>query len=322
MCPSCSSVSIAAGKDRAHETKGTGLGLSIVKRARRSARRIPSNSLSTPGVETSFVMRIPTEGLGEEDGKLVVISDDHHLMTHGFMRSPLVGKSYRFVIGPNMIGESMAILALIDGGFPCNGWPGLSSQSRRHVQLLLLVTSFDCQIPKRSLKTSSSISAGFCPSSPSPSTPLGRKSSSVNSCRTVRDAITARRLIEPDFAGAMSLDVVTGGDGGVTVIVEDNGIGLTQEESRRALATIAFSMKKAEGSSSDDSPFVGRFGIGILSGFLVADEITIFSRRAGSEAEPVHWVGNIGGTFTTRPATNMKEPGTRVFLRLQCGRCA
>lgn len=132
-----------------------------------------------------------------------------------------------------------------------------------------------------------------------------------------QDAITARRLLEPGFSGSMSMEVVTDADGGLTVIVEDNGVGLTLEESRRALATIAFSTKKKNGASSDDSPFVGRFGIGILSGFLVADEITIFSRRAGSNNEPVHWVGHIGGTFTTRPATAMNEPGTRVFLRLR-----
>ena len=133
-----------------------------------------------------------------------------------------------------------------------------------------------------------------------------------------QDAITARRLAEPDFTnGAMSLEVVTGEDGGLTVIVEDNGIGLTLEESRRALATIAFSMKKTEGASSDDSPFVGRFGIGILSGFLVADEITILSRRSGSGAEPVRWEGHVRGTFTARPAKAMQEPGTRVFLRLR-----
>lgn len=132
-----------------------------------------------------------------------------------------------------------------------------------------------------------------------------------------QDAITARLLVEPDFAGSMSVEVVGDADGGVTVIVEDNGIGLTLEESRRALATIAFSMKKSVAASSDDSPFVGRFGIGILSGFLVADEITIFSRRAGSNAEPVQWVGNIGGTFVTRPANSLSQPGTRVFLRLR-----
>jgi molecular chaperone HtpG len=132
-----------------------------------------------------------------------------------------------------------------------------------------------------------------------------------------QDAITARRLIEPGFAGVMSLEVVTSDDGAVTVVVEDNGIGLTLEESRRALATIAFSTKKNEDESADTSPFVGRFGIGILSGFLVADEITIFSRRAGSDAVPVHWVGNIGGTFTTLPSTSMKEPGSSVILRLR-----
>lgn len=134
-----------------------------------------------------------------------------------------------------------------------------------------------------------------------------------------QDAITARRLAEPGFQGFMSMEVIQGEDGGLTVTVEDNGIGLTLEESRRALATIAFSTKKKEGECSDLSPFVGRFGIGILSGFLVADEIHIFSRRAGSDAEPVQWVGRIGGTFTARSGAQMTEPGTRVFMRLRPG---
>ena len=132
-----------------------------------------------------------------------------------------------------------------------------------------------------------------------------------------QDAITARQLVEPDFIGSMSIDVIEGNDGSMTIVVEDNGIGLTLDESRRALATIAFSMKKSGSTPSDDSPFVGRFGIGILSGFLVADEITILSRRANSDAVSVHWVGQIGGTFTARPAEEMAEPGTRVFLRLR-----
>jgi molecular chaperone HtpG len=132
-----------------------------------------------------------------------------------------------------------------------------------------------------------------------------------------QDAITARSISEPGYCGVTGIEVTAGADGDVTVMVEDNGIGLTLEESRRALATIAFSTKKTSDCSSDDSPFVGRFGIGILSGFLVADEITILSRRAGANAKAVQWVGRIDGTFTATPSDAAMEPGTRVFLRLR-----
>ncbi|HCN27727.1 MAG TPA: hypothetical protein DIT64_02865 [Verrucomicrobiales bacterium] len=132
------------------------------------------------------------------------------------------------------------------------------------------------------------------------------------------DAITGRVLADPGFMdGAVSLDVVTGRDGSLTLIAEDNGIGLTLEESRRALSTIAFSSKRPDQGGADDSPYVGRFGIGLLSGFLVADEITVISRRAGGGHPAVHWTGRIDGTFTTQPVDGVTSTGTRVFLRLR-----
>lgn len=133
-----------------------------------------------------------------------------------------------------------------------------------------------------------------------------------------QDAITARRQTEPAFLGTVSMEFLTSGEGPPTLVVEDNGIGLTMEEARRALSTIAFSMKRPEDGLADDSPFVGRFGIGLLSGFLVADEITVITCRTGVDSVPVHWTGRINGTFTIHSAPGaMTEPGTRVYLRLR-----
>ena len=53
------------------------------------------------------------------------------------------------------------------------------------------------------------------------------------------------------------------------------------------------------------------------AGFLVADEITLISCRAGLDAKSVQRIGHIDGTFITRPANRVTEPGTRVFLRLR-----
>jgi molecular chaperone HtpG len=132
------------------------------------------------------------------------------------------------------------------------------------------------------------------------------------------DAITARVLEEPGFSGGrIAIEVSPADDGGQSVMIEDNGVGLTLDECRRALSTIAFSTKRMETGSNDASPFVGRFGIGLLSGFLVADEITVISRRAGAD-ETVLWKGCIDGTYSVRIAAEaMAEPGTRVYLRLR-----
>lgn len=135
--------------------------------------------------------------------------------------------------------------------------------------------------------------------------------------QNAQDAITARQLLQPGFQGSVLVDVVPHEDGTLSFTIEDNGIGLTLEESRRALSTIAFSLKKSASIAGDDSPFVGRFGIGLLSGFLVSDEITVVSRRAGTTADAVHWTGQIHGTFTAHPSTAMQNAGTRIYLRLR-----
>lgn len=132
-----------------------------------------------------------------------------------------------------------------------------------------------------------------------------------------QDAITARCGLEPGFAGAMTLEVLTDDNGAVTIVMEDNGIGLTLEQSREALSTIGLSTKRRRGQKPETSPYMGRFGIGILSAFLVADEITILSRHSGGGAESVHWVGNINGTFETKSSASLESPGTRVYLHLR-----
>lgn len=132
-----------------------------------------------------------------------------------------------------------------------------------------------------------------------------------------QDALTAPQLIDPSFVGKMSIHYYKDPEGEVTVMVEDNGVGITLEDARRAFSTIGFSLKRPMDTNPDDSPFVGRFGIGILSGFLVADEITILSRHTNSTGECVHWTGHINGTCKLRPGNGMKSPGTQVFLRLR-----
>ncbi|MFF7178157.1 HSP90 family protein [Streptomyces sp. NPDC008121] len=132
------------------------------------------------------------------------------------------------------------------------------------------------------------------------------------------DAITARQAATP---GAPATITVRTGD---TLTVTDTGIGLTEADVHRFLATIGRSSKRtAEGAldgaglESARGEFIGQFGIGLLACFVVADEITVLSRSAADPAAPtVEWRGHSDGRYTIRtlPASAMPEPGTTVRL--------
>ena len=86
------------------------------------------------------------------------------------------------------------------------------------------------------------------------------------------DALTARKAIEPDFAGEIAFERHSSPGKPTTLCVSDNGIGLTTDEVHRFLSTIGKSSKRAaDGKRTGD--FIGQFGIGILSAFVVCDEI-------------------------------------------------
>ncbi|MER7499560.1 HSP90 family protein [Nonomuraea pusilla] len=131
------------------------------------------------------------------------------------------------------------------------------------------------------------------------------------------DAITARRAAEPGAPAAVTVTVTDpGGDarGGGLVRVSDTGIGLTEDEVHVLLATIGRSSKRDELGFSRHE-FLGQFGIGLLSGFLVADEITVETRSARG-GPTVRWTGTSDGRYRVEPAaTERAEPGTTVTLR-------
>ncbi len=115
-----------------------------------------------------------------------------------------------------------------------------------------------------------------------------------------------------------------------TLTITDNGIGLTQQEAIDNLGTIAKSgtkdfVSKLSGDQKADSQLIGQFGVGFYSGFIVADKITVESRRAGTPAaEGVRWVsdggagtlGNGGGAFEVETITRAAR-GTSVTLHLR-----
>ncbi|WP_030224056.1 HSP90 family protein [Streptomyces sp. NRRL WC-3626] len=129
------------------------------------------------------------------------------------------------------------------------------------------------------------------------------------------DALTARHTLEPD-APAGSFGIRLYADG-ARVRVEDDGVGLTEADVHTFLATIGRSSKRAEKIAEQRADFIGQFGIGLLSCFLVADEIHVLSRSARTpDAPTVEWRGRGDGSYTVRvlPATARPRPGTTVTL--------
>ena len=109
-----------------------------------------------------------------------------------------------------------------------------------------------------------------------------------------------------------------------TVTISDNGIGMSQDEAIAHLGTIAKSgtrefMAKLEGDQKKDANLIGQFGVGFYSGFIVADRITVETRRAGLKAEEgVRWTSEGTGDYEVETITKAGR-GTDVILHLREG---
>ena len=133
------------------------------------------------------------------------------------------------------------------------------------------------------------------------------------------DAITARRQLDP---GAPTSVLLRTADAGGALTVSDSGVGLTEDEVHRFLATIGRSSKRDEdGLIQTRSDFVGQFGIGLLACFVVADSITVLTRSARDPKAPaVEWRGYADGRYSIRTLpSSAREPGTTVTLLPRAG---
>ena len=109
-----------------------------------------------------------------------------------------------------------------------------------------------------------------------------------------------------------------------TITIADNGIGMSAEEAVSHLGTIAKSgtrefLGRLKGDQQKDAQLIGQFGVGFYSGFIVADRITVESRRAGLKPEEgVRWTSEGAGDFEVEPLVREKR-GTDVILHLREG---
>jgi len=111
-----------------------------------------------------------------------------------------------------------------------------------------------------------------------------------------------------------------------TLTISDNGIGMSQQEAIDHLGTIAKSgtrefMNRLNGeqktTATEQGQLIGQFGVGFYSGFIVADRITVESRRAGlPTTEGVRWMSSGAGEFDIE-TIERKERGTNVILHLR-----
>ena len=107
-----------------------------------------------------------------------------------------------------------------------------------------------------------------------------------------------------------------------TITITDNGIGMSAQEAIDHLGTIAKSgtkdfMNRLSGDQKQDAQLIGRFGVGFYSGFIVADRITVESRRAGlPAAEGVRWTSGGTGDFEVETLERAAR-GTSVILHLR-----
>ena len=132
------------------------------------------------------------------------------------------------------------------------------------------------------------------------------------------DAIRARRLWDADFdAGEIQVELLQDkANGSKTLVFADNGIGLTVEEVELFLATIASSSKGTKDFGAErEQSFIGRFGIGLLSCFVVTTAIRLVTHSAKTGVV-LEWHGHGDGTYAIRelPSAERSEAGTSVYL--------
>ena len=147
-------------------------------------------------------------------------------------------------------------------------------------------------------------------------------SNASDACDKLRfEAIDDPSLFEGDGEFAIHVDYDTAAR---TISVRDNGVGMNRDEVIANLGTIAKSgtrefFSHLTGDQQKDAHLIGQFGVGFYSSFIVADRVTVLTRRAGEPAaQGVRWESDGGGEFVVEPAERAQR-GTEITLHLREG---
>jgi molecular chaperone HtpG len=141
-------------------------------------------------------------------------------------------------------------------------------------------------------------------------------SNASDACEKLRfEAIANPALLGSD---EMSVTLIPDGAAG-TLTIKDNGIGMSEAEVIDNLGTIARSGTKKfleglSGDSAKDSQLIGQFGVGFYSAFIVADRVTVLTKR--SDAPGVRWESDGEGSYEIQPADKTGR-GTEVIMHLR-----
>src|SRR5262245_60616377 len=142
----------------------------------------------------------------------------------------------------------------------------------------------------------------------------------ADACERLRyEAISRPELIAGEFRPRITIGAEPDRK---LLSVEDNGIGMSRDEMAEALGTIARSgtrafMERIEAAKTNGVQFVGQFGVGLYSAFMVSEKVEVFTRPAGSE-QAWRWSSDGKGEYSIGPAGPQDAParGTRVVLHL------
>ncbi len=143
----------------------------------------------------------------------------------------------------------------------------------------------------------------------------------ISNASDAADKLRFEALAQPKLLGEDELSIRIEVDKDKRLLsVIDNGIGMSREEIIDNLGTIARSgtaefLEQMTGDEQHDAKLIGQFGVGFYSAFIVADKVTVETRRAGSEAA-VRWESDGQGEFTIGDSER-DERGTCVTLHLK-----
>lgn len=146
---------------------------------------------------------------------------------------------------------------------------------------------------------------------------ISNASDALNKVRFRR--LTDKNILDPDDELQIKIEI---DEKKQTFVIADNGIGMTQDELINNIGTVArsgtlefFKRLKEEGKSGDGN-FIGQFGVGFYSVFMVTDEVTIETRSADSDSKGYRWKSSGEGTFTIEEF-DKKSRGTRISFTLK-----